>query len=156
MAAAPARRVRFARLPWLVLCGFVCAVTVVGCDPVDPVRPGKAHAQAPAEDEQPSTNLPCFLAADERTMLRDPQALRLCVGSNSTGPVQCFERAKRQTTLSDNEAIQLCRCARGVRPVRCFRQFVGNPRFTDDFLVLQCSPVVRRKLNGLCIPLERL
>ena len=49
----------------------------------------------------------CIQAA-KHTLLADPDAVRLCQGSESAAPVECYAWGKAHTLLTDSDTITLC------------------------------------------------
>lgn len=63
-------------------------------------------AVGPAPSEV--NNAACFAGAVETMALADQQARELCLGSQSTAPVQCFAAGEDVTALTELQLIQLC------------------------------------------------
>jgi len=67
-----------------------------------------------AARQWPTANLPtsgspdCVDEALARTQLWNDDALRLCRGSDSTGPIECYAWGRTNLNLSDENLIQLC------------------------------------------------
>jgi hypothetical protein len=57
-----------------------------------------------------------------RAPMSDVEAMQLCLGSVTDGPVQCYDRATTSTTLSRSDALILCRCSTTPAPVDCFNR----------------------------------
>jgi hypothetical protein len=50
----------------------------------------------------------CVTDALDRTALGDLDAVRLCRGATSNGPVACYQQARTDTALNDHDAVELC------------------------------------------------
>lgn len=143
--------VRIARACFVVVLGF--AVGFAATRLIEAGLAPSASAQAPPTSPT-RTDLPCYERAERETTLTDEQALFLCRGARSLGPLECYQEADDETSLTDREAIRLCRCAQDETPVRCYERADEETLLTDPQIVEQCRAIRASKLGPRCIPLR--
>ena len=117
---------------------------------------GSPDVQAQEPPAQRRTDIPCFEKADEDTPLTREQALFLCRGARSLGPVECWNDGDDETTLSDLELIRLCRCARNETPVQCYTRADRETLLTDAQIIDMCRPIRAERLTPSCLPIRDL
>jgi hypothetical protein len=94
-------------------------------------------ADGPAELESFAT---CVEGADRETKLSEQQALSLCAGASSDGPLDCFLAADRALNLSDKQSMDLCRYADSTQPVECFTAADDDTFLSDQQILESCAP----------------
>lgn len=119
---------------------------------------GGQDAEVQAQEPAPATrtDIPCFEKADNDTPLTREQALFLCRGARSLGPVECWNEGDDETTLSDLELIRLCRCARNETPVQCYTRADRETLLTDAQIIDMCRPIRADRLTPSCLPIRDL
>ncbi len=133
---------RHERAPRLV--HALAAVATIAC--------GLALGGAAKQSRGGSDALSCYERALEETTLNTNDAVTLCTGARSDGPLACYLDAEESTLLSQENIVVLCRCAEDVTPVRCYDRASRNATLTNQQIVALCAPSVQGTLYPSCEP----
>lgn len=94
----------------------------------------------------------CYEAALEETTLNTVDAVTLCTGATSSGPLACYLDGEESTLLSQENLVVLCRCAEDTGPVRCYERAQRNATLTNQQIVTLCAPSIQGTLYPSCEP----
>jgi hypothetical protein len=110
-------------------------------------------AAAIAHGEPPTPELACIEAAQESTLLDEPQGERLCLGASGTAPVACYETAMQGVAIDEFQAVDLCRCATSTEPAVCYEKALELRPSEPEQALRRCSPIQLERLTGDCRPI---
>lgn len=81
--------------------------------------------------------LDCYNQA-KFTNLTTDEAVQLCSGLDSLGPVRCYNRSRDLAVLTKYDAIRLCTCSPSTEPVDCFAQATRTTTLTTQEALQLC------------------
>ncbi len=92
----------------------------------------------------------CYERALDTTTLNTNDAVTLCTGARTDGPLDCFLAGDESTLLSQQDLVLLCRCAENAGPVRCYELAQRNATLTQQQIVTLCAPSIQGTLYPSC------